>query len=120
MGFKTELLYNGSEMLPVNVAVHEMSDNDFDNDLETTRSLFFIQFYNAEGAVVTPTGGTVTPEMAVFPGQWLKASNQANIQANLVGNSYTPSVFEGPATRGRLTFNGITGATHAKAIFWRA
>ena len=120
MGLKLEVKSNGARVLAAANNVYYTDALESDDALDSSRSIFFIQFYDANMLPVTPTAGTITPEMSPIEGQWLKASNQDFIRAVDTGNNYTPSVFEGPAIDGRVTLSGIVGAVYAKAFFWRA
>jgi len=116
----------GSNFLPVadaTLSTRTKSNYLMDNDLET--GVFCIIFLDSNKEPVTPTGGTIVPEMSTFAeGQWLGPSaGDTTINATDVSNpnaSYNIPVFNGPATEGRITLAGITGATYCKAYFWRA
>lgn len=94
-----------------------------DIDLGTEVGVFVIAFYDATGAPVTPSGGTITPEMSPIAGQWQAVStgdaviDATTVQAGLA--TYSMPTFSGPAIEGRITFAGITGAASAVAYFWR-
>lgn len=111
---------NGSDVLPVTDGT--LTTDAISTDYET--GVFVVAFYDAGGDIVTPTAGTVKPEMSPISGQWLTPSsgdatiNAVDCIAGLA--TYEAPVFNGPAEQGRLTFAGITGATTAKAYFWRA
>lgn len=85
---------------------------------------FVIAFYDAGGNAITPTGGTVKPEMSPIKGQWHEpSSGDVTIDAtNVIAGvaTYAMPVFVGDTERGRVTLSGITGtATTFKAYFWR-
>ena len=85
---------------------------------------FAIAFYDVNGDIVTPTGGTITTAMEIIDGQWHGPSSGANpISAIDCGTdgAYEIQAYNGPATRGRITLNGIAGVDidHVKAEFWR-
>jgi hypothetical protein len=113
---------DGSDILPVGDATLET--RDFLNTDTFENGVFVIQFYNANNDPVTPTAGTIKPEMAPILGQWQEPSaGDVTIDATMViagVSTYTLPSFNGPAVQGRLTFSGITGAVTAKAFFWRA
>ena len=92
-------------------------------DINTETGVFVIAFYDAGGDPVTPTAGTVAPEMSPIDGQWhTPSSGDAVINATTVTNgsaSYVIPVFTGPAREGRITLSGITGAATCQAYFWR-
>ena len=85
---------------------------------------FVIAFYNSAGVAVTPTAGTVKPEMSPIKGQWHEPSggdvtiDAAKCIAGLA--TYAIPVFFGECEGARLTLAGITGtATTFEAHFWR-
>ena len=94
-----------------------------DIDIGTETGVFIIAFYDSNGDPVTPTAGTITPEMSPLQGQWQRAgTGDAVIDATKVEaglSTYSMPTFAGPAIEGRLTFAGITGADSAVAYFWR-
>lgn len=114
----------GSVSLPVGDGVFTTFDQPgSDVDISTESGVFVIAFQDANGDPVTPTGGTIVPEMSPIEGQWQKATTGDSIidaSEVIAGSSaYTMPVFPGPAREGRLTFAGITGAVTAVAYFWR-
>ena len=114
----------GSTTLPIGDGVLSTFDKPGSGvDISTESGVFVIAFQDANGDPVTPTGGTITPEMSPIEGQWQKATTgDAIINAvDVIAGSavYTLPVFPGPAREGRLTFAGITGAVSAVAYFWR-
>ncbi|MEE8288925.1 MAG: hypothetical protein V3R25_05885 [Nitrosomonadaceae bacterium] len=90
-------------------------------------SQFVIAFREADGTPVTPTAGTVTPLMSPIRGQQQepggndKVINAIDVKADIDGTATYPLLtFLGVAEEGSVEFNGITGADHAVAYFWRA
>ena len=85
---------------------------------------FIIAFYDDSGNAVTPTAGTIKPEMSPIAGQWHEpSSGDVTIDATKViagVATYVMPVFFGAAVDARLTLSGITGlATNFEAHFWR-
>lgn len=85
---------------------------------------FAVAFYDSSGAIVTPTAGTITPEMELIEGRWgAPGVGDTVIPASSVSDAVGESVpvFNGPASRGRIELAGIAGAgiAYAKAEFWR-
>lgn len=82
----------------------------------------FLAFYDANGDLVTPTGGTITFDSSAIEGQWLMAPSIQTINATdvIAGDAlYTPPTFDAIVINTRMTLAGITGATHAEAFHWR-
>lgn len=86
--------------------------------------VFVIAFFDNAGNNVTPTGGTVKPEMSPIRGQWHTPSNgvttinAVDVKAGVA--TYTIPVFIARAEKGRVILTGITGtATNFEAYFWR-
>lgn len=104
-------------------ALIPVADGDFFcNDIDPVyeRGQCCLAFYN-NGALATPTGGTVRFRASCIDGQFLTDSTDSTIQADMVavGNAtYTPSVFNGPSIRAKLTLDGVTGVTHVMAHYW--
>lgn len=112
---------DGSDKLPVSNGV--LYTGEMLNVTEFGTGVFVVAFYDANGDSVTPTAGSINPEGSPIDGQWLApSSGDATISAtDVVAGSalYSVPVFTGPVSQGRLTFAGITGASSAKAFFWR-
>lgn len=113
---------SGNDLLPVADATLMTGENMNTGTFET--GTLTVQFFDANEEPVTPTGGTVVPEMSATPdGQWFApGSGDTTINAIDAGINagYTIPVFNGPAYKGRITLSGITGAVYCKASFWRA
>ncbi len=114
----------GGKTLPVaddTLSIFDQTGSEV--DISTESGVFIIAFFDANGDPVTPTGGTIIPEMSPIAGQWQQAgAGDTTINATSViagAATYNIPVFSGPAREGRLTFSGITGATSAIAYFWR-
>ena len=114
----------GGKVLPISDGTLTTSfDGGYNLDIQDESGAFIIAFYDANGDPVTPSLGTITPEMSPIAGQWQKAGspdlviNAAQVIAGTA--AYTIPTFPGPAIEGRVTFAGITGATTAVAYFWR-
>lgn len=109
----------GTTVIPV-------TDGDyFVNDIDPAyeRGQCCLAFLDANGDLATPTGGTVIFRASCIDGQFLRDSTSSTINGTNVqaGNAdYTPSVFNGPATRAKMTLSGITGGgvTHVIAHYW--
>lgn len=81
---------------------------------------FRIVFYDKDGKPVSPTAGTVKPEVMSLPGQWMTSGDDVTtLDAKLCGGSatYTIPYFGSCGTMGRVTLSGITGAVKAMAVF---
>lgn len=110
---------NDSVLNPVNDGVFETGVQQ----VEFETGVFIIAFYDAQGEPVTPTAGTVKPEMSPVKGQYLEpSSGDITIDATTAGDgsaSYKMPVFIGPAIGGRIELDGIVGAEQYTAYFWR-
>ena len=112
---------DGSDSLPVGDGT--LLTNEMLNVTDFGTGVLAVAFYDANGDLVTPTAGTITPEGSPIEGQWLTpSSGDSVIQATAViagSATYAMPVFTGPVIQGRITFAGIIGAVTAKAYFWR-
>ncbi len=98
-----------------------------DRFLEAQTGDFVICFYDADGVTpVTPTAGTVKPEMSPIDNVWMEPGvgtitiDAADIRVDSDGlSSYTIPVFVGGTKQGRVTLADIAGATYFKAEFRR-
>lgn len=119
------LKHNNDETIPI-------TDGIYETDGIPTRfrnGQFIIVFFDANGNLVTPTAGSIKPEMATYyntlkqEGQWLVASGGdvvINASDVIAGSAeYTPPLFCGPSQKGRMRLSNIAGADHCKAFFWR-
>lgn len=84
----------------------------------------YLEFYSDAAATtpVTPTGGTITLSASPLGNNYLAAGSNPVIQATDVetpDSSYTPPVLDGLTSKARITFSGITGATHCKAVLFK-
>ena len=124
----TEIHYvkneDGGTRVPVTDGTYTTFDKPgSDISYQTEDGVFVIAFYDASDNVVTPTAGTITPEMSPISGQWQSPSdgdttiNATEVEVGL--SSYTIPRFAGPAMQGRMTLAGITGASYCVAYFWR-
>ena len=95
-----------------------------DISVDYENCVFVVAFYDAQGDAVTPSAGTIKPEMSPIKGQWQEpSSGDITIDATkcIAGlSTYAIPTFDGPTELGRLTFAGITGAASATAYFWRS
>jgi hypothetical protein len=109
-----------------------ITDGTYETGLIAERfreGVFIIIFFDIAGNIVTPTAGTIKAHMAPFKHptkdqfQWLEPSsgditiNASSVIAGLA--LYTLPLFIGPSVKGRMILNGITGADHCQAFFWR-
>lgn len=87
----------------------------------TKDGYMYVEFFDGSFQPVQPTGGTVSHAMSVSTNQFLEGYPSGAIDANQCGPeaSYTPPRFQGLGVRGRVTFNGITGAQYAIVQFVR-
>lgn len=121
MGYKIPVKHSGSDEIPIVNGVYMTPKQHDDNMLELNGAMFFIAFYDELGNIVTPSAGMVKVEVSPIEGQWFTAAASPDIEAIYTGPQaeYTPYTFDGPFVVGRITFNGIAGASYAKAFFWR-
>ena len=114
---------DGTTKLPVTNGTYETDDMA----LDFQQGAFFVAFFDANEAIVTPSDGTVQIQFKPVEtwDQWhpfVDASgNVMTINANTVGQQATyivPQVCL-PFQRGRMVLNGITGAVSCKAVFWK-
>jgi hypothetical protein len=69
----------------------------------------------------TPTAGTLTVQASPMGNNWLAPGNAGVVSATTCGttdSTYTPPLFQGHVSRGRVTFAGVTGAPFARVVFW--
>lgn len=82
--------------------------------------LSYILFYSDEfKTVVTPTAGTVTYEQTADGIHYREMADGSFAAADSYSPTRTPPNGLGLATKGRITLDGITGATHFTACVWR-
>ena len=77
-----------------------------------------VAFYDADGDIVTPTGGTVTVSGSIVDGQWQAPSIGGEIDATEAGAEATYDVarIEAPVSRLRAVASGITGAASMRIV----
>lgn len=114
----------GSSILPVTAG-------DYFTDLMSpslSDGEVYVEFFNSAadaGALtnaVTPTGGTITTSASPIGNVFIRDAQETTINASEVSAPdavYTPPIISGTAVRGKVVFDGITGATHARVIFSR-
>lgn len=117
--------HNDSIDIPVTDGVYEtdLIDERFRN------GVFVIIFFDIDGNIVTPDGGSIEPRMATFinkdtgEGQWLTSSSGDKVviatDVKAGDADYTLPVFQGPTIKGKMELTGITGADYCRAFFWR-
>ena len=110
----------GLEVLPVSGGPYFTEEMSAD----WTRGTVYIEFFSdADGLVpASPTAGDVVAEGTPMGKLFMASGNVPKILAVNVGTSplYEPPVFDGCVIQGRLTLNGVTGASTCRAIFWRS
>lgn len=110
----------GSEILPTADAT--FYTDDIQGGLANTWQAYVEFFSDAQGTVpVTPTGGTVTIAARPMSANYLGAPNSAVVNASACAtptSSYTPPLFSGRVTKGRVILAGITGAAYCRVVFW--
>lgn len=88
----------------------------------------YLEFFNSSTDAgnltnaVTPTAGTITVAASPIGNVFIRDAQEETIQASSVSvpdADYTPPIISGTAVMGKITFTGITGATHARVIFAR-
>jgi hypothetical protein len=98
-----------------------------DKFIEHDRGDFAIVFFDEDGVTpITPTGGTVTPLMAVTEHIYMQPgegdltiyAKECIVESDGIA-LYNVPTFAAGAKRGKVTFKGITGATFAQAEFRR-
>lgn len=109
----------GSKLLPVGAA-----DTTYLSQALSTvsrRVSVYIEFYDAAGSPVTPTGGTVYVTGRPMGQLWLDAVNSpinaADVKATVA--TYTVPYMEGLVSRVSARFVGITGASTASVAVYR-
>ncbi len=95
-----------------------------DPAMDTGMGTFEIMFYDADKKPIKPdAGGVITPEIETVPDVWHRAGEgDSQIMSDLVDPTlclYLTPTFISTALRGRVTLEGITGATYFKAYFPR-
>lgn len=85
----------------------------------------FVEFFSNAACTVpaTPTAGTITVSGTPMGNSYLSAANSVITATAVVTgglSTYTAPSINGPMRKGRAILAGITGATHAKIIFWGA
>lgn len=75
-------------------------------------------FYNAQGVLTTPTGGTATVRAGMFEGQTQDLPDgvvdATEVEAGNV--TYDPPTWSGPSRFVEVTLVGVTGVTHVEII----
>ncbi len=112
------VFFGGSINIPIDDGTY------FTERLSTHHSTgaLVVAFYDASGSTVTPTGGTISHRASPIEGQWLSSSSGSNpINASDCGAeaAYEIPVYNGPAIMGRITLEGVDGASYCRAYFWR-
>ncbi len=114
---KFPVLFNDIDRLPITNGIYftELMPEDFQ------QGAFYLQFFDTLGDVVTPSAGTITVQISPIEGQWHLLDRHGTIAASSVGaiSTYTVPVFCALARQGRVQFDGIAGADHCRAFFWR-
>lgn len=109
----------GSKLLPVNVA--DVTYLSPALSIVSRRVTVYIEFFNASGVPVTPTGGTIHVRGRPMAQVWLAAVNSP-INAADVGQpvaAYTVPYMEGLVSRVGVQFLGVTGAATASVAVYR-
>ncbi len=116
---------DGQAVIPVNDGVFETPaipyhSRTWANTIEFTLRVAFYADADCK-QIVTPTAGVIVPEMEAIAGQWHKPSNASSINATQCGEqaTYEIPLFSAPATKGRITVSGVTGAAYMRANFVR-
>jgi len=93
-------------------------------DHQFGKAQFFIEFFaDGEGqSPVSPTSGTVIPEMSPSGCSWFKSKVGTIDAAAVMPGSveFDVPTFSGQADFGRVTLRDIAGADYFRAWFWRA
>lgn len=109
----------GSKLLPVNVA--DVTYLSPALSIVSRRVTVYIEFFNASGVPVTPTGGTIYVRGRPMAQVWLSAVNSP-VSAVDVGQpfaAYTVPYMEGLVSRVGVQFVGVTGAATASVAVYR-
>lgn len=109
----------GAKLLPVN-----LSDVTYMSPALSTisrRVSVYIEFYNAAGTPVTPTGGTIHISGRPMGQLWLDAVNSPvdAVDVNATLAKYTVPYMEGLVSRVAARFVGVTGAATASVAVYR-
>ena len=112
------IFHNGSERIPIQAGTYmtEVMPEEFQ------LGAFYLAFYNSNGGIITPTGGSIVVEFSPIEGQWHQLNENGTITATTVGASatYTVPTFCTYARQGRMTFDSdIAGGAYCRAFFWR-
>lgn len=128
MSFAFNVKHEADNLVPVaDGTYYTQTTEHIDSEISYQSGDFSLCFYAADGVTpVTPTGGTVKPEMSPIDNIWLEPGvGDVTIDAsNVIVESdgvaaFSMPVFVGGAVRGRIHLSGITGATFVKAQFKR-
>lgn len=115
------VLSGASEVLPTADAI--LMTGDMSASQAQNCHVYMEFFSDAAGTIpVTPTAGTIAAQGSPMGSNWLAPSSGSSINATDVAtplSAYSPPVFTGRMTKGRVTFAGITGAAFARITFWR-
>jgi hypothetical protein len=109
----------GSKILPVNVA--DVTYLSPALSIVSRRVTVYVEFFNASGVPVTPTGGTIHVLGRPMAQVWLAAVNSP-INAVDVGQpvaAYTVPYMEGLVSRVGVRFIAVTGAASASVAVYR-
>lgn len=112
---------SGNVIIPITAASTTLTLNEISPAF--SEGQMHIVFYDdASGDTIgAPTNGTITPHAGLIAGQLLMPSNNATIDATTVNGTtptYTPALFNGPATHAQVNVTGVTGVTHMSVIYF--
>ncbi len=108
----------GASLIPVADGVHFTNDISLDHETGAC----FLQFLDSDGeTVVAPTGGTVLFESSSIGGQYQESADGTINAADVLvtGATYTPTRFQLPVLKSKMTLSGITGASFVVAYHVR-
>jgi hypothetical protein len=110
---------NGDRMLPVgagSVVYTSISMGD-----QTDRVDCYVEFFDASGNPVTPTGGTVHVYGLPMVNNWLEAAGSPinAADAGYPASTYNPPYMNGLVLFARVKFTDIVGAAFASVVFFK-
>ncbi|WP_312999647.1 hypothetical protein [Leclercia sp.] len=110
---------NGALQLPVNQ--QDVTYTTANMGADSDKVDVYIEFYDAAGNQVTPTGGQVYVYGLPMAKSWLPAVGSPinATQFTAPYASYTPPMMDGLCTQARVRFVGITGAVSALALAYK-
>lgn len=99
---------------PVPISTTELTLSGMEDNYR--RGIFYIEFYDASGNVVTPSAGTM--DITASPlGKFFMRNHEDRL---FPANASHPVEFHGMMSACKVVLAGITGATTWRAAIWRS